>query len=62
MVRRTRPLEEVQCSTIYNLYVIYIHTYVGVNWLLDSIREKYNEINEKVIADVALQVQILWES
>ncbi|XP_065906928.1 ADP-ribosylation factor-like protein 13B [Dysidea avara] len=27
----------------------------GINWLLVSIREKYNEINEKVIADVALQ-------
>ena len=37
------------------LYDICSYT-AGVNWLLDSIREKYNEINEKVIADVALQV------
>jgi len=56
--KKIQPSEEV--CTHNDPDVVYIYTHpmdtVGINWLLDSIREQYNQINEQVTRDIAVQV------
>ena len=48
-----RGINMYSISVSYNMYTI------GINWLLDSITERYNQINEQVMRDMAVQVCVL---
>jgi len=57
MAKKIRPLGEVRMHNIPDHW--YCIVQLGINWLLDSIIEQYNQINERVIHDVAVQVSHL---